>query len=906
MEKDFFARYSEKLAYRVDGLANCESEAISRIGAIQPFGFFLACHIDDLEVIAASENLSVLLGRPLDEIIGSDLSSLLRFDESSGAVSHDVVLKLISKGPRTIQLLGKTPLPGFTANFQRSNRHLCIDLEPIFEGDSGAYPVHYIQELVGRLNEHSELVDFSQVVVDQLRLLTGFDRVMVYRFLENWDGEVIAEAKLEKLESFLHLRYPSTDIPEQARRLYYDSKYRIIYDSNADVIPVQTIRGIAREEFDLSCTVLRASSPIHVKYLQNMGVRSSFSVPIKVHGKLWGLISCHHYDEPLRLSHEVRSACDLTSQMYAARIVDHVAKRRLIVKNHTLVVTQNLLRTVAEGQSPVEAFRVNEDAVLATTQSSGAYVRILGQSVALGECPPQDEIETLISHLKTNDVRGIWKVDSLKKEMKAKDGEVSAVGALAVPLSLGFEDFLIWFRPELSREIKWGGRPPEGGTKSVLEPRASFAAWAEQVRDHSAPWSEEDEESAQALLYNFVQGIFAKATALSRAYQELQRVGKAKDEFISLVSHELRTPLGIIIGWIDIMKDQPALNTELTEAIKVVDRNAKIQIGLINDLLDASRIISGKLQIDPQPGLNITQLVGEVVNSLQPTARAKDIELSWAKPPTTIVSGDADRLRQVVYNLITNALKFTPKHGRVSVGFETMNSNYSISVTDTGMGIEPQLLESIFDRFVQAGSAKSRQPGLGLGLSIVKAIVELHGGQAQAESMGLGHGAKFSILLPIFALSKPTQDEEEEVTSAGVERLEATTNLRGLKVLVAEDQPDSAEALRILLHRLGAEVVVVGDGARALEAVRDQKFDLILSDIGMPEMTGYEFLRAWRTLEAGRRVEKTPAIALTAYARSKDRAQALEAGFQNHIAKPVDRTELLALIRSVLSLEKAT
>lgn len=899
MSEDFFRAYSKNFTYEVKDLAACEAEPITRCGAIQSQGWLLVCDLGTLKIMAASENWSSLLGKPLDQILGVPLHEVLQLQE--GVTIKTEMMKGLSRANLTeVRLVGFPDARKHCATFHISGPQVLIDVEgEECVASLDEYPVHELKSLIHHLEGAGDFEEICTNAAERVRQLTGFDRVMIYRFNKNWEGEVVGESKIDSLEPYLGLRYPASDIPAQARQLYFDSKYRMIIDTQAPAVPVYTVQGVARQEIDLGGSFLRASSPIHLKYLQNMGVRASFSVSIKVNNRLWGLISCHHNKKPMHLSREVRSACELAAQILAGSIGNDISHRRLTTKNKTLEVTQALLRSMSEGRTPLNAFIVHAKALMGLTDSTGVYLRIHGQDIRVGECPDQVLIDRVLKEVRSHDDFGIWKSECLKESLQMEVADPKAAGALAVPFSLAYEDALIWFRPETIQEVRWGGKPVDRENfrqvKTTLEPRSSFAAWAEQVKDRSRPWTDSDEDCAQYLLFNFVQGVFAKAAALAQANQELERVTKAKDEFIGMVSHELRTPLGIITGWVDILKDFPHGDPSVVEAIGVIERNAQLQVNLINDLLDLSRIISGKLRISLQSGLNISNLITEAVEGLQPTALAKGVVLEWRPTETAFIVGDSDRLRQILWNLLTNALKFTPKGGRVLVELVLSQSSYEIRITDTGVGIEASQIAGIFDRFVQAGSEKSRQGGLGLGLSIVKALCELHGGKVEASSPGLGQGSRFVVSLPIFAVTA-MDTRREDVKKP----LTQTRELEGFRILVVEDQLDSARALKYLLERSGAQCTMTSNGKEGFEALQKDQFDLILSDIGMPEMNGYELIQAWRKLEADRRAtDRIPAIALTAYARSKDRAMALELGFQNHIPKPVDRDELLAVIRSL-------
>lgn len=881
------AQYWERLAYDKRDLSNCESEPLQFCGAIQPEGVLLACLADPAsghEIVAASANCHELLGVAAEQALGVPLAELLQGGEENGR----------DRGPRPVRAVRHGGLP-LAATFQCRGDHLLVDLEPLEEEWKSGRSVVELQDLIDHVDQAADLQAIGDTAVRYLRQLTGLDRVMLYRFDGNWDGLVLAEAHRDDLESFLGLMYPASDIPAQARKLYLDCRYRMICDTESMAVPMLTRPGLGRSELDLGISNLRASSPIHLQYLHNMGVRSSFCVPVKHNGELWGLISCHHYSEGKVLPMAMRSACVLAGQVLTGRIAHLVNERRLVIKNSILQLSQSLLARVTQGQSAVTAFSSLGDAMLNLTGSSGAYVRLADEECFIGECPGREFIDQLWTLLRRQHSMALWSSRSLQSE-HGLPADPRAVGALAVPFSLEFGDLLVWFRPEHRHEIRWGGQPTvKAATPAGLEPRASFASWSEQVSGRSRDWTEPDREAAQFLLFNFVQGIFIKAADLSRANSELQALTRAKDEFIGMISHELRTPLGVIIGWIDILRDFERGQPGLAEPLDVIERNAKLQVTLINDLLDISRISSGKMRLNLQSGVDSCALVHDVIASLQPTAQARRIELTCHPCDLIPLTADPDRLRQVVWNLVTNALKFTPKGGRVDVYVQRHESSCEISVKDSGVGLEPGALSRVFERFIQVDDTGQRSGGLGLGLSIVKSLVELHGGKVRASSEGLGRGATFTAQLPIFTL----REEAPQPAEPKLDRSLPSALLNGVRVLLAEDQEEAAHALAYLLRRHGGEVTVVHSGNEALARLRASPFDLLLSDIGMPDGDGYELIRRWRALEKERQTPPLPAVALTAYASSADRARALESGFQSHIPKPVDKQELLAVLKGL-------
>jgi PAS domain S-box-containing protein len=387
-----------------------------------------------------------------------------------------------------------------------------------------------------------------------------------------------------------------------------------------------------------------------------------------------------------------------------------------------------------------------------------------------------------------------------------------------------------------------------------------------------------------------------------RLYREAQESSRLKDEFLATVSHELRTPLTAILGWAHMLRTGQFNGDSTLKAIETIERNARSQSQLIDDLLDVSRIITGKLRIDVRP-VDPNSFIEAAIESVRPAAEAKDVRVQRIMDTGLVtVSGDPGRLQQVIWNLLSNAIKFTPRGGRVQVRLERVNSHIEIGVSDSGAGIAPEFLPYVFDRFRQADQRTTRQHGgLGLGLAIVRHLVELHGGSVRAESAGLGHGSTFTVLLPVAAVYQSV-GREERVHPAARDTLpnyECPDRLDGLRVLAVDDEPDTRELLKMGLGQCGAKVTTVGSVAEALEAIVADVPDLLISDIGMPEEDGYELIRRVRELppESGGRV---PAIALTAYARVEDRMQALRAGYQMHVPKPVELAELVAVAASLI------
>jgi PAS domain S-box-containing protein len=385
-------------------------------------------------------------------------------------------------------------------------------------------------------------------------------------------------------------------------------------------------------------------------------------------------------------------------------------------------------------------------------------------------------------------------------------------------------------------------------------------------------------------------------TEQNRLRRRLEEADRLKDEFLATLSHELRTPLNAILGYARILRGKDVDVERLSRGLEIIERNATALNQLVADVLDVSRIVAGKVRLNVQP-CDLPTIVKHALEAVGPAVAAKSLELkSVIDPNAGPVAGDPDRLQQSFWNLLSNAVKFTPRHGRILVQLARVNSEVEFTVTDTGIGIAPGFAPHVFDRFRQGDSGSTREfGGLGLGLALVRHFVELHGGTVEARSEGLGKGATFRILLPIMA-ARPPADRTHPTTGGKVPRSEAS--LAGVTVLTLDDDLDSLSLVGQILQDAGATVVAVRSAAEAFDRLDEQLPDAIVADIGMPRTNGYEFIGELRR-RSPERGGAIPAAALTAYARAEDRTAALVAGFQLHLAKPIDPEELLAAVHAI-------
>jgi PAS domain S-box-containing protein len=382
------------------------------------------------------------------------------------------------------------------------------------------------------------------------------------------------------------------------------------------------------------------------------------------------------------------------------------------------------------------------------------------------------------------------------------------------------------------------------------------------------------------------------------ARAEAERLSHLKDEFLATLSHELRTPLNAILGWCALLREPSFRGVDQKQAVETIERNARLQAQIIDDLLDMSRIVSGKIRLDVAP-MRVEDAVRSAVDVIRPAAAAKRIRLDCRLDAgTPVVNADTARMQQILWNLLTNAVKFTPAGGTITIEARAVNSQAEITVTDSGVGISADFLPHVFDRFRQADAGTARKfGGLGIGLSIVRNLVELHGGTVRVHSEGTDRGTRFTLCFPALSIAETQAQREDETV-----RMAALPRLDGRTLMAVDDDPDGRAVLARVLEERGARVFQAATAAEAMELLTTQDIDAVLSDIGMPGVDGYEFIRSVRRLRKPSAAD-VPAIAVSAYARPEDRVRAVAAGYQSHLAKPYTISGLLAAVGEVLGPE---
>lgn len=881
-------------------IENCEDEPIHRPDSVQAFGYFVALDPSARSLHAYSENLEKLIpdvGFETDFFAfvkgGNDCrEKVLNLHRHAAAANARLPLRLTLTG---------SPFSTGDAEFQcvlyGSEGRIVLEMEPAHRDPDDSPLNSRFSFHLPNISHLRSIPEQSEHIAAFVRGLTDFDRVMVYRFDEENNGQVIAEAKADGIEPFLGLHYPASDIPAQARRLYKTNWIRIIADVVGARVPVIYKEGATvADQIDMTHSVLRSVSPIHVQYLKNMGVGASLSISLVVEDRLWGLIACHHYG-PHYLHQGMRLDLEVAAQAFSFQIAAKEAEIAAAELGRRYERLDALIFRLARGRELRSSLGENGTELLSQMDACG-FVYFEGETtVSVGKVPSS---QTVLSLLKTFRSWGDAQSKAVTnwKEHTGEDLGAPIAGLLFAPLSRDHTIGTIWFRAERLYRVNWAGKPrglDESGQADRLSPRGSFALWSQEVAGQCERWSQVDLTVAEKFNRQFVHYVIEKMRLAEATVSKLQELDKAKDQFLASISHELRTPLNAIKGWVEIATSQGATEADRQEAMDVIKRNAHTQSELINDILDYSRIVSGSLKLEISE-FSVSDLVSDVCATVSAAAALKNIQMDIRIADASLkMHADQIRIRQILWNLISNALKFTPRGGRIEVSARLGSGMVMLAVADNGTGIPAEHLDSIFERFRQVAQTDTKI-GLGLGLSIVKQLVTLHGGEIQVASGGLGLGAKFEVRIPVAPAG--TVMTSAQVSSPKKAPMKGSQVLAGLRFLVAEDDPDSRRLLvRLLALHEGASVEAA-NGHDALDLIEKDSFDLVISDIGMPGLDGYGLIEKIRQ-HSTQRVASAKVVALTAYSFPKDRARILEAGFDSYVSKPVTVDELLAVIRTL-------
>jgi chemotaxis family two-component system sensor kinase Cph1 len=749
---DFFI-WEHRLSLDIEAaLANCSREPIHIPGAIQPFGVLIALDRPEGRVEYCSGNVARafgidaqrVLGRKPAELLGTDV---LRDAPSGDFEAHEPTRIVVSDGERE---------RAWDVFVHRHLGRSIIELEATDTADPEAGRVlrSNLRRAISSLDTSRSVRELSDRTCEAVRTLTGFDGVMVYKFHADGHGEVIAESKADEFAQYLGLHYPASDIPLQARAMFLSNWVRMIPDRDYEPVPLLAASAVD-EPLDLSRSLLRSVSPIHIQYLRNMGVAASLTLSLIHNGELWGLVACHHYRDPRHISFETRAACETIARLASSQLgrmselETRASRERATQIQCELEASMKAQADLPDGltMGPRTALDLFGCHGAAVPGHDGAWLR-------LGAVPSDEELTSLARWLTEQAKPDVFQTSTLTAEYPAAESfKDCGSGLLAIRIPKGDRHYLMWFRPEVLQTVTWAGNPDkpvkhESGSVR-LAPRASFDAWKQVVRLTSLPWETWEVEAASAL-----RGAIL-AIDLQRQYdREVQARASAelaneqKEQLLAMVSHDLKNPVhSLMVGLTLVQKTLSA--DALSKASNIIDgmhRSLKGMNHLIDDLLSVSKLESGTINLEVREH-SVGELLQDVLQLLQPIAIERGINLETAldSPSDIVLRVDRDRLLQVFSNLVGNALKFTPARGHVRVRVQPGNRETQFVVSDTGAGITKENLPFVFDRFWQA--RQTQRLGTGLGLSIAKGIVEAHGGRIWVESEA-GRGSIFRFTIP--------------------------------------------------------------------------------------------------------------------------------------------------------------
>ncbi|MEM1171236.1 MAG: ATP-binding protein [Cyanobacteria bacterium P01_H01_bin.35] len=721
---------------------------------IQDHGVLLVLQEPDFDIIQVGSNTEEWLNISPENLLGKNIKCLLNSEQIdnirqnlTGDFEYINPLKLSIECGNEVRL--------FNSIIHRSNDNVVIlELEPCEDKSEPDFSQFYqlTFPITNKIQKSGNLYELCEIVVQEIRKITGFDRVMIYKFHADDSGEVIAEDKGEDIEAFLGLHYPANDVPRPARNLYSLNYLRIIPNINSSIVKLlPEFNPLTNEPLDLTFSVLRGVSRCHVKYLENMGVMGSMSISLVKEGKLWGLIACHHQSAQYIPYHK-RVVCEFLAQIMSIHIPMREQNDNLDNKVALKSVQAEVIKIIYESEDLLNIITNIGNKLLTIVAATGAVISLEGEYHKVGKTPNDAEITKLINWVKNQIDTDIYSTDSLPIIYQpAQEFKEIASGLLVLEIAKLQEVYVLWFRPEVSQTVNWAGNPEypieiESDGTMKLCPRTSFEQWQEIVKFHSLPWQPYEIEGAQEFKTAIVEIVMRRISELAKINLELEHSNSELDSFTYIASHDLKEPLRGIHNYSTfLMEDYGEIfDGEGREKLETLVRLTQRMEDLINALLFFSRL--GRRELD-KSAINLNELIENVSEVVK--ISKLDISFEIRKmDDLPVIYGDKILLEQVFSNLINNAVKYNKKDKKiVEIGYEDTEESASIIyVKDNGIGIREKHQETIFKIFKRLHGQGKFGGGTGVGLTIVKKIIERHGGKIWLES-NYGQGTTFYVKL---------------------------------------------------------------------------------------------------------------------------------------------------------------
>ena len=851
-------------------LRRCEAEPIQHIGSIQRHGAMLVLAADDdHKVVQASENIHEFLGLCWGDVIGKPLAALLvpsalveveqLFKRRAGVRSSTVVIAL-NGSPGLQSVLAR----GFFA------RDLPV-LELIDERHTATAP--HFGDLLNSM-EHLELSSYDDAEIGGyfgsiaaiVRNMNGYDRVMVYRFDANWDGEVIAESRTEAAQSFLGNHFPASDIPPPARMLYTKNLTRQVVDVEAQPVAVMPpLNPASGLPLDLTHASLRSLSPIHIEYLRNMGVRASMSISLLQNGRLWGLIACHHMTS-VQLSLEAQEAAAFISKLASAKLSTIETLRQRSLGSDSIRIVGELLKYVPRDPNDSVVARLLPE-LLKLLDATGVVTVIDGKYYVAGKTPAEDELAELLAWVGGNPAAETLACDDLGKRFPVAAALAGSVaGLLASPVTPDMRNCIVWLRAEKLQTSIWAGNPEKIMSQGAagdwkLSPRKSFSAWNETWRGRCAPWAKEEVDIA-AMLASFLSEGFKQKSQIDQLEAQLRQAQKmeALGTLAGGIAHDFNNILANILGNTALARQDLIGNPSALQSLDEISKAGTRARDLVRQILSFSR-----RNLTQKKPVDLTLIVDESVRLLRatlPLRIALDVQYAAVLPQ---VLADSTQIQQIIINLVTNAVQaLRGERGHVAIRLNAVTVDATMTetqpalraiaarhaghtvqmvVSDDGPGMSAATMERVFEPFF---TTKAVDEGTGLGLSVVHGIVQTHEGVIVVDSKP-GKGSTFTIYLPV--IGEPTTIVDANPV-ADANAISATTSIGGQRILYIDDDDALVFLIQRSLERRGIHVSGYTDQREALAALRANPaaFDLVVTDYNMPGMSGLDVAREVRAI----------------------------------------------------------